>query len=234
MTEVQWLSWADPLPMMEFLRGKASDRKLRLFACACCRRIWHLMVDERSRKQVEISEAFADGNATLAELRGAVHAAFDVLVEVNGGAEVAAAYAGNLVSGDGDMFANWTYHDYAVRAIESAAAAVSPYKHTPGVYPRVSEVATRSVTEHTAQAGLARCVFGNPFRPYSFDPRWLNSNVVDLARTIYDEPAFERLPILADALMDAGCADEAVFSHCRSDGPHVRGCWVVDLILGKN
>jgi hypothetical protein len=78
-----------------------------------------------------------------------------------------------------------------------------------------------------------RDIFGNPFRPVAFDPRWRTSDVVGVARAIYDDKAFERMPILGDALMDAGCEDEQVISHCRGDGPHVRGCWVVDLILEK-
>jgi hypothetical protein len=65
------------------------------------------------------------------------------------------------------------------------------------------------------------------------DSRWLSSTVLDLARTIYDEKVFERLPILADALMDAGCDNEEILNHCRSDGLHVRGCWIVDVLLGK-
>ena len=80
---------------------------------------------------------------------------------------------------------------------------------------------------------LIRDIFGNPFRPVTLDPRWQSSTVLDLARTIYDERAFERLPILADALMDSGCDSDEVINHCRSEGPHVRGCWVVDLILAK-
>ena len=76
-------------------------------------------------------------------------------------------------------------------------------------------------------------LFGNPFRRVTLDPRWLTSNVRDLARTIYEERAFDRLPILADALMDAGCDNEQVLSHCRDGKEHVRGCWVIDLILGK-
>jgi hypothetical protein len=66
------------------------------------------------------------------------------------------------------------------------------------------------------------------------DPRWLTSTVVDLARAIYQERAFDRLPVLADALADAGCDSEEIIAHCRSDGPHVRGCWVVDLLLGRS
>ena len=76
-------------------------------------------------------------------------------------------------------------------------------------------------------------IFGNPFRPPEPDPRWLTGNVVDLARAIYAEKAFERMPILADALMDAGCNDEQLLEHCRSAGPHVRGCWALDLTLGE-
>src|SRR5262249_7361033 len=87
--------------------------------------------------------------------------------------------------------------------------------------------------EEKSQSDLVRDIFGNPFRPVVFDPRWRSSDAVGLARAIYDDRAFDRLPILVDALMDAGCADEQVIAHCRGDGPHVRGCWVVDLVLGK-
>ena len=87
-------------------------------------------------------------------------------------------------------------------------------------------------------AAYLRDIIGNPFRPVSLDPRWLTSTVVDLARSIYEgfprqAGGYVALPILADALMDAGCDDEPVLNHCRGPGPHVRGCWVVDLILGK-
>jgi hypothetical protein len=80
---------------------------------------------------------------------------------------------------------------------------------------------------------LVRCILGNPFRPATLDPNWKTSTVLALARGIYDERAFDRLPILADALQDAGCDNEEMLSHCRGDGPHARGCWVVDLVLGK-
>lgn len=79
-----------------------------------------------------------------------------------------------------------------------------------------------------------RCVFGNPFRPVALDPHWLTSSVLDLATSIYEDRAFDRMPILGDALMDAGCAEEEVLLHCSGPGPHVRGCWVVDLLLGKS
>ena len=83
------------------------------------------------------------------------------------------------------------------------------------------------------QLALLRAIFGNPFRPVAVDPAWPTSDVVALAKGIYEERAFDRMPILADALQDAGCDNEDILSHCRGPGPHVRGCWVVDLVLGK-
>jgi mannitol/fructose-specific phosphotransferase system IIA component len=90
--------------------------------------------------------------------------------------------------------------------------------------------------EAAAQAALLRDIAGNPFRPLRVDPLWLAWNagtVVRLAEGIYEEQAFDRLPILADALVEAGCDDEDVLGHCRSAGPHARGCHVLDLLLGK-
>jgi hypothetical protein len=84
-----------------------------------------------------------------------------------------------------------------------------------------------------AQCGLIRCVCGNPYRPAAFDPAWLTSTVVALAQGIYDGRAFDRLPILADALQDAGCEDARVLGHCRGQEPHARGCWVVDGLLRR-
>jgi hypothetical protein len=81
--------------------------------------------------------------------------------------------------------------------------------------------------------GLVRCLFGNPFRPVALGGTWLTSTVTNLAQAIYDDHAFDRLPILADALEDAGCTDEDILAHCRGGGEHCRGCWVVDLLLGK-
>ncbi|MFO0796468.1 MAG: hypothetical protein U0804_03265 [Gemmataceae bacterium] len=100
------------------------------------------------------------------------------------------------------------------------------------------EPATRAEAEFTRQEQLAqslllRDIVGNPFRPVAFDPAWRTEAVVGLARGAYEDRAFDRLPVLADALEDAGCADAAVLAHCRGPGPHVRGCWVVDLVLGK-
>src|SRR5262245_31387429 len=116
---------------------------------------------------------------------------------------------------------------------EAAKETVRPE----GVSSKASSVAEENDYEGPTTEGNARLlrdIFGPlPFRSVQLDSHWLTSNVLDLARTIYEERAINRLPILADALMDAGCSDEDILGHCRSDGPHVRGCWVVDLILGK-
>jgi hypothetical protein len=89
------------------------------------------------------------------------------------------------------------------------------------------------VGELLAQAVLLRDIFGNPFRPITLDLSLLTPTLVQLAQAIYDNRAFNRLPELADTLHDAGCDNEEILNHCRGQGPHVRGCWVVDLLLGK-
>jgi hypothetical protein len=103
-----------------------------------------------------------------------------------------------------------------------------------GRFPDYISVGDRAYqAERSAQSALVRDIFGNPFRPVAFNPRWRTADVLGLARGIYEERAFDRLPLLADALMDAGCDPDDILTHCRSEGPHVRGCWVVDLVLGK-
>jgi hypothetical protein len=87
--------------------------------------------------------------------------------------------------------------------------------------------------EHTYHRETLRCIAGNPFRPVRMEPAGRTVTVVGLAQAIYDERAFERMPVLADALKEAGCANADVLHHCDQPGVHVRGCWVVDLLLGK-
>jgi len=99
---------------------------------------------------------------------------------------------------------------------------------------QIADALEQPESERAAQAILLRDIFGNPFHPVAFDPAWRTEAVVGLARGAYEDRAFDRLPVLADALEDAGCADAAVLAHCRGPGPHVRGCWVVDLVLGKS
>jgi hypothetical protein len=189
--------------MLEYLSGKASERKHRLFAIACVRRLWHLLVDPRSRDAVEVAARYAEGSATEEALRAAHVAAGQV------------RWVGTAAQG------------LAARAAEHVASAV------PWVACGASMAAAAMREERAWQCTILRDVVGNPFRPAAFDPRWRTADAVGLARGTYDEGAFDRLPILADALEDAGCTDPDLLGHLRAPGPHVRGCWALDLILGK-
>ncbi len=83
------------------------------------------------------------------------------------------------------------------------------------------------------QADVLRDIFGNPFRPISLNLSWLTPTVKQLAVAIYEQRQFDKMPLLGDALEEAGCDNEDVLQHCRGGGEHVRGCWVVDKVLGK-
>jgi hypothetical protein len=212
----------DAQPMLEFLRGKVSDRKLRLFACGCCYQhdVFLFIPKAISRRpSVQVSEQFADGLVSEQVLRKArrqeerqwdrnnnPHFSFFVI--------------------EGDAFS---------AAKRTALFAHSLYKEYEG------ERAAEKLQK--AQANLIRCVFGNPIRPVVLDRTWLSWNagtVPKLAKVLYEERSLpsctldnERLTVLADALEEAGCTNADILAHCRMPGEHVRGCWVVDLLLGK-
>lgn len=224
MTEREWFNCTDPKWMLSFIRDKRSDRKFRLFACACCRRISHLLRDERSRKAVEVAERFADGSATEEELTQAENDANDVWNEL--------AYAeGNVTDAETDASdAACGAACYAEGAIGTAGSASHSAAYA------LSYEGKQAVAQDS-QCRLLRDLFGNPFRPVAVDPPWLTWNdhtIPKLAQAIYDDRAFDRLPILADALEEAGCDNADILNHCRQPGEHVRGCWVVDLLLGKS
>jgi hypothetical protein len=228
VTEAEWLTCADPNPMLGFIEVKASKRKMRLFACACCRRIWRLLVDERSQKAVEVAERYADGLADHRELHEATVKAEQAFYKasrffgqgtlVDDLSPQSAYFAADLCLCAGDA---------ADAVTESVACEMAGDDDNTLAW----KAAKRS--EEVCQAALLREIVGNPFHLVSVDPSWLTSAVTALARGIYEERAFDRLPVLADALEEAGCANADLLSHCRGPRPHVRGCWVVDLILGK-
>jgi hypothetical protein len=228
MNEAEWRACAEPQRMLEFLRGRASERKLRLFACACVRRVWHLLPDARSRRAVEVAERFADGEADAEMLRlAAIGAASVAEAGVNAAATPAeqaaasAAFAALNATGDAARAADYCGANAASAAYHAATAADVP-----------SAAAARAA-ERAAQARLLREVFGNPVRPARVHEGWLawgGGTVPRLGAAVYEERAFERLPILADALEDAGCSDAELLAHCRSGSGHVPGCWAVDLL----
>ena len=219
MTEAEWLSANNPLNLLVYarttaptLRTNAGQRKFRLFAAGCVRRIWPSIRQIAQQRAVEIAEQFADGVGTTGELWNAWTAARQSFP----GTEPKPLM--------GPLFAVCTrtvWEAVKVWRLTSAAAFDAVRGNTPA-------------EEKRQLAALARCTFGNPFRPVAFDPAWRTSDAVALARGIYEDRAFDRMPILADAIQDAGCDNDDILNHCRdTNTPHARGCWVVDLVLGK-
>jgi hypothetical protein len=226
VTAEEWLACADATPMLEFLRGKASDRKLRLFAAACCRSAWTYLTTHRSRTAVEVAERFADGQATNAELVRVYEMALDAAhkAQQRGSRR---RFGHLLLRSEAKLF----------------YAGQTAHLHKPFLVGRLSWVG-RDEDIKSISPNLLRDIFGNPFRPSPPLPAavlaWNDATVPRIAQAIYDERQMPQgtldaghLAILADALLDAGCEDEALIGHCREPGPHVRGCWTLDMILGK-
>jgi hypothetical protein len=227
MTEAKWLACVEVKALLEFVLDRSSERKRGLFAAACCRRVWHLLKDERSREAVEVAERYVDAAATDGEKLDA---------------EMAAEAADKALAAGG-------------RDTATSRAALSAYCVTcfgagwdqadPGwdfAYSTASYAADAARADGTEanQLALLRCVFGNPFRSVSADSAWLTATVRALAQAAYDnrtlpagtlEPA--RMAVFSDALEEAGCDNADLLSHLRGPGPHVRGCWPLDLLLGK-
>ena len=245
MTEAEWLGCADPTPMLKFLKGRVSDRKLRLFACACCRRLWHWLVHPFSRNAVEVAERFADGLASDDELYRS-HGETDDIRCLLGDVgtetleEDAEEEYGRLIEAAGitpDVAAPAAEEAWRSTTLEmkkttsTGASAVEAMQNYSSADGRPDLAA--GTAERAAQAVLLRDIIGHPFRRVSVDPSWLNPHVVKVAQRIYQERAFERLPELAEILKAAGCDHLDILAHCHEPGEHGRGCWVVDLILGK-
>ena len=223
MTEQEWVDCTDPTPMLEFLWGKTSDRKLRLFACACCRRIWHLVKDERSRNAIEIAEQYAEDLATAHDLQTAGQAAKEATWELKDEQDARCAakpVLQTLLAAEAAEMAAWITTEQS--DVWGANGGYSAWE------------AARLEGGGDWQCALLRDTFGSLlFRPVTVEQSWRKPQVIALARAIYDERAFERMPTLADALEESGCDNAEILNHCRQPGEHVRGCWVLDLVLGK-
>jgi hypothetical protein len=237
MTEADWLACTDPKLMLKFLgddpgneSGKEpllSDdltRKLRLFACACCRSVWHLLGTRRSRRAVEVAERFADRQAGSLALVSACLAT--ILHRPHAPGHIP-AYAAGLVA-----FTRAIPSGQVAPCAWHCATALS--QTTPG-----DSDASRKA-ESALQAALVREIFGNPFHPVTIEPSWITPTVLALAQAAYDNRNLPsgtldnaRRAALADALEEAGCTNPDILNHCRRPGEHVRGCWVLDLLLGK-
>ena len=239
--------------MLAFLGPRATARKGRLYLCGGCRQVWDLLYDDASRTAVEVGERFVDGEATLKDLKDADYdsepSAWMLFLDtpslrllgpnqelppgirrlIEMGILTEAEYrsgAPEIGPTDDPDNLNW---------VRTACALANMCVWSSINFEAAWSQNLKDRTKHVGwpDGDIIRDLFGDPFRPVAFDLRWRTTDAIGLARAIYDDRAFDRLPILADALMDAGCDDEDILAHCRTDGPHVRGCWVVDLVLGK-
>jgi hypothetical protein len=229
MTEKQWLSAANlKLPLKHL--ATQSERKRRLLAVASCARVAHLVPDKRATRVLSCIERYADGLVGDSEINKAESLAFRLFDELRGTdadddtlTPAAAAAEAILFAVNGGVMRG----DPAGLASHAAAEAV-------GIAAARGKQAAARAAEVGAQLKLLGEIFGNPFRSVAVDPAWRTSTVMALASGIYEERAFERLPILADALQDAGCDADAILDHFRDPAAtHVRGCWALDLVLGK-
>jgi hypothetical protein len=212
----EWLDSTNPEEMKSSLiqRGINDSRKLRLFSVACCRRIWFLLADERSRLAVEVAERFCDGGATNEERKAAA----------------LATPPGDYLSSFG-LAARAAYLTIDERAFPSASGTTAKAVAW-GCTTREAAITARHA-EFVAQAELLRDLYGNPFRSTLVDPKWMTTDITSLAATIYDERRFDLMPHLSDALKKAGCADNEILIHCQTRQDHAKGCWVIDALLGK-
>jgi hypothetical protein len=194
VTEAEWRACTDPVAMLEYVRERAGDRKLRLFAVACCRHNWDALAADSSRDAVEAAEQFADGEIDVTALREA-----------------------------------WG-RTTAFTCESLATSCLEPYPLHYWIRRQCENFDLNDAVP------ILRDLFDHLFYPRAIEPLWLRLNdalVLRLAEVIYRDHAFEQLPILGDALEDAGCADRVLLDHCRSGAEHYRGCFVVDLLLRK-
>jgi hypothetical protein len=227
MTEKEWLAAWDPDQMRAIFPPERYCRKEFLFACACCRRIWDLL-DERSRRAVVAAEGFADGAVSRGELEWAgrlAKAAFlDALGRHDPDGEGAPAYFAAMAADD-------------LATTSAAAAQCASYYAASAragtTYPRATRPKRKVwLRERTHQRWLLLDIVGDPFRPVAVDPAWRTEEVIRFAKTAYVERAFDRLPILADLLEEAGATDALLLRHLRGPGFHTRGCHALDAVLG--
>jgi hypothetical protein len=235
-----WLTRTMATGFYRYMENQASARKSAQFIRLVCAAFADVFTDPRSSAAIEAADEFEAGIIDEPTFRAAVQAAEDVRREEQERRQQ------HLAVERQRMLAGGRPNPTAASAMgASLAAHVAYYVSAEGYYDGVI-AHLRDAAGFSGQAELARSIldimraaywelFGNPFNPVTLDPAWRTEAVVGLAAGIYADRAFDRLPALAAALEAAGCADADVLGHCRGPGPgpHARGCWVVDLLLGK-
>ena len=208
MTEAEWLAATDPMPMLEFLQSCVNARKLQLFACGCLGTVKGRPFPFEVSKAIGYIEKYCDGLLSWNDASKRINRIqFKCDTIVVGTNEYRFEFPPLL------------------EAVDDIAQLTVNYCSFIGTY--------HMRTTNLSLVGVLRDIYGNPFRPVILNTSWRTSTVVALANGIYEEKAFDRIPILADALQDAGCDNDDILNHCRQPGEHVRGCWCVDLILDK-
>jgi hypothetical protein len=224
MTEEKWKTATGIVGMLAVPQVASNLRKMRLFGVACCRQVLGWSADAPVQDTLAIAEQYADGELTDGGVRRrsrAVTTAYYTLMRTKG--------AQNSKRGRAELLSLTA--SMSTLEPEARNAAKSTVDRILGGRAVLGDLSVQNLRKLFPD--LLRCIFGNPFHPVTLDPSWLTSTALALARGIYVERAFDRMPILADGLQDAGCNNEAILDHCRGPGPHTRGCWVCDLGLGK-
>jgi hypothetical protein len=211
VTEKKWLECTNLFAMLEFLKEKISDRKARLFVCACCRYLWEKLTDKRSRQAIIVAQRFADGLASSAERKLACAAAEEAEKEI---AEV---------------------YDGPNEYRPSQAVGYALCKLGQAAHMAYSAAMCAGAALSVRGCDWLRDFVHYPLRRLpKLHRSWLSTAVKALAQSMYEDCDFSTMPILADALEEAGCQNAEILAHCREPGEHVRGCWAVDLLLGKS
>jgi hypothetical protein len=259
MNSVEWANCRSPERILNGIRGRESRRKLRLFTVACCRRFWAILTDERSRLALEAIENHVDGEASDIQLQEASEAAelafqsqrLRVLTSLVGPdlANQAIKEPGGLFrlidtqtarnahdAADSDSASMAASAAWSATAsdLELQSAGYSLIDSAIGTANQAAAAASDTTNEEFKQAELLHDIIGDPFRVIILDRQIVTPAVIAMSKQMYDSRDFGSMPTLANALEAVGCHDVSILDHCRSASPHVRGCWVVDLILGKN
>lgn len=224
MTEAEWLVCKDASEMLPLQRRKSNSRKLRLFASNCVRCVWELLSPGQFREAVEVAERFAD-DAKMEKRRAALRSR--CMRHLNTPFSNTNPWVKPEVSTASLAATTCLVPEAYQAALESSWYAALAGARTQSAKGRIW------MRARAEQAILLRDIFWVPFQKPKCNKKWRTDTVVTLARTMYASRDFSAMPILADALQDAGCDSDDVLEHCRGPGPHVRGCWVVDAVLDK-
>jgi hypothetical protein len=223
MKEREWLHKAQLISMLKLVHPMSSERKRKLVLVAFCRRLDHQPYPEQWQEAVTRFEEWLEGAVSAQEFVEAKRRLERVIDSLSNKQDLA--------------FHRLYFASFLIEAGLPGSALLDRLfteKSQALDYVAFGVVEGHFQKGRDAQCQIVRDIFGNPFHPITFDPSWLTSTVLALARQMYDSRDFSAMPILGDALMDAGCSNEPILEHCRGPGPHVRGCWVCDLCLNKS